>query len=173
MAKTKPMAEEELLTLVARQYNEALRRSGALDYNYAKNNSLAHLSTKGEEEMDTNYDQRQHLKYRLREVESDRKLKAKETFGLVDQESPQSFADLQARLASGMFVVNEKEDAQKYGPFYAVRWRDPAVKEDRPGYDTWKKSEAPKRQAVSDDIAIKDPKEALESLRAYEASSIQ
>lgn len=106
-------------------------------------------------ETPTDQQQRAYVIARLQNIESEKTQEARKAFGLTDDDSPQSFNDLLARLTLGKYVYPEDKKAKDVGGSYGIldyiRWRDPAVKEDEAGYDA-------SRKQIS--AAYKDAKDA-------------
>lgn len=134
---------------------------------------------KGEETMEnqTLRSERNHLQNRLWSIYEDKKHQAMKDFGLLHDNPPHSWPDLLKRIEDKKFVLDEKDvnraDRQKdwYGPFYGVTWKDPDKVEDQEGFDAWAEKLETARARVLDDTAILEPKEALDSLRAFETAT--
>ncbi len=110
-----------------------------------------------------------YLRNRLERIYYAKKDDLMKTFGLVDDEAPNTFEELLARIQAGKYVIDEK-DAKKraYLGLDYLRWRDPAVKEDRAGFDAAKEELKKEKQLIEDQIAIADPAVALPLVQALE-----
>lgn len=174
-----------VLDWIARVENEFLRQEGKLSPRSIKDESIRlggipgpkgekDTTQKGETTMENDLlVQRRYLRNRLAEVYSEKRSEARKQFAIDNQDAPKNWQDLQDRIASGKFVLDtDAEKTNKYGPFYNITWRDPAVPADRVSYDAWKVKAKAAGKAVEDDILVKDPTAALESLRAYEVATL-
>jgi len=176
-----------VLDWIARVENEWLRQNGKLGPIKAesirlggipKKNSKETTTQEGETTMENgNNDvlaQRRYLRNRLAEVYLDKREAARKQFAIRDDEVPGTWQNLLDRIAAGKFVldVEAEKNNKGYSPFQNITWRDPAIPADRPGYDAWKVKAKAAGKAVEDDILVKDPTMALESLRAYETAVI-
>lgn len=144
-------------------------------HDYSINETNINLTVAGEETMLDNLvrDQMDYLRRRLDNVRQAKKDTAKVTFGLVDEDAPKNFKELQERIASGRYVADEKLEDYNYGPLYAVRWRDPSLKEDSAGYREFKRKLEKLYDRAKDDIRILDVKDGLEALRTFESATVQ
>jgi hypothetical protein len=128
-------------------------------------------------EANTDLDKRTHLQYRLSCIFGAKDHALEQKFGLMDQDAPKTPKELVERIKSGMFTYTEEERADDEttwafcNPYRGLRWRDPSLKEDRPGYNEAYKELKKTKLKVADSIAIKDPAVALEELYAWETSS--
>jgi hypothetical protein len=133
-------------------------------------NSYANVTAAMNISDTTEKDQRRHLQNRLYDIASSKKYALKKQFGLTNDDTPNTFEELLARIQGGKYVIDEKNAKRRdyNGGLGYVTWRDPAVKEDQAGYDAAKKELDAAQQKVSDDIAILPPADGLASLRAFE-----
>lgn len=94
-------------------------------------------------------------------------------FGLHDYDEPLTARALVERITSGKFQLPSPErDEHNHGLYDAllsIRWRDPAVKEDRPGHDAAIKLLSSDRVAVKDQIQVGTLAEGLKALQDFEA----
>lgn len=122
-------------------------------------------------------DQRRYISERAYEVYYAKEFELKKAFGLTDTPQPETPKEFIQFIKEGKFILEEKYEDARLGYVWNVgsyiRFRDPKVKEDRKGYEAAKKLLDKDVQALRDDIAILDPKESLEKLRAFEAKSFQ
>lgn len=95
------------------------------------------------------------------------------TFGLTDDIVPQTPNEMVKRIQDGKFLLNkETEDKKVYDPVRYIRWRDPAVVEDKAGYEAAVKSLHTASQDARDSVALFtdiDPKTALDAVKTLEA----
>jgi len=98
-------------------------------------------------------------------------------FGLYGDEPPQTAQELVDRITSGKFVlptVDEENTTRKtycwpYSPAYAIKWRDPAIKEDKPGFDATEEQLKTAALDVHDVVMIKTNDEALAAIKTFES----
>lgn len=123
-------------------------------------------------------DQRKYLANRLQDVYFDKERPLYAMFGLTDDEAPTSPKELKQRIADGKFTIlglpkdgeDEDEDDFFYGGWSRMlRWRDPAKKLDRDGYDAARKELKDMYQKTLDIIKIDDVKAGLDAVKALEA----
>lgn len=115
--------------------------------------------------------QRDYLASELRTVSATKRIDAEKTFGLRDDDRPNTFTQLLARITSGKYTIDDKyKDRNTYGcPTEYIRWRDPAVKEDQAGYDAFVKAVQVAATATERTIKIAEPAAGLDALIAFEA----
>lgn len=123
-------------------------------------------------------DQRKYLARRLDDIYYGLERPLFATFGLTDDEAPSTPKELKARIADGKFTIiglpkddeDEDEDDFFYGGWSRmIRWRDPAKKLDRDGYDAARKELKAEYQKALDTIKIDEPKAGLDAVKAFEA----
>lgn len=100
---------------------------------------------------------------------------AQKTFGLIDDNAPRTVNELIARITAGKFVVpEERKDYDSFEPLRYLRWRDPAVKADQPGFDALNtKLEALKTTAEDAIWAETDPSKLPSLVQAFETATVQ
>lgn len=128
-----------------------------------------------EEKMGTDIETaRRHMDNRLYGIKSVKREALKTQFGLTDDAHPASFTELAARLKAGMFTLpTDDGEFDRYDIFDSLRWRDPAKKEDRPGFDAADKLMQAAATKVKDAIWVKtNPEDALAALEAFESSTV-
>lgn len=129
-----------------------------------------------ESEMYTDKDietrQRDHMLRRAEKVCYAKEADAAKTFHLTNDDYPQTFVELKARIEAGKYVLDEKQDAMKYGPLSAVTWRDPATPEDRPGFEAWQVLLKKSYVNTKDQIIVLPVTDGLKALQAFEAETI-
>jgi len=114
---------------------------------------------------------RKHLLRRLSDAKDEKKLALRQQYGLDDEKAPKSPKEFLERIKAGKFVVPGAEDEKhpRYWDSYnAIRWRDPAVKEDQEGYDLAKVVLSKAARDVEDAIVVKTPEEGLKALQGFE-----
>jgi hypothetical protein len=77
-------------------------------------------------------------------------------FGLRDDDYPKNIKELRERFASGRYVIKGKDDDDFWGLGEAIRFRDPAKKEDREGYDEAQEKMDAAYTAARDTIVLTD-----------------
>lgn len=98
----------------------------------------------------------------------DRELERK--FGLMDDLPPTTVKEVRERLLAGKWTLRGKDDARVYGEA-PIRWRDPAIQEDRAGFDAAKKLLDKAFTDVKDAIMIKDAEAGLAAVKAFETAT--
>lgn len=121
--------------------------------------------------------ERQRL-FLVRELEfaDDRmETKLRRQFGLLDDESPETFTELLARIQAGKYVIyDDKKDKPSYNSgLQFIHWRDPAVKEDQKGFDVARKAMRTAKQDAERTIRVSYPKEGLAALKSFESATFQ
>lgn len=120
--------------------------------------------------------QRDYLKKRAYEIQSDIRSGLRETYkldGYFDN-APKTYDDMVARLKAGEYTIDEAQ-AKKHEirggfyPFEYFSWRTDADKEDRAGFDAATTDFSKVYQATLDTIVVSDPKDGLTALQALEA----
>lgn len=128
-----------------------------------------------EEKMGTDIETaRRHMDTRLYGIKSVKREALKTQFGLTDDARPASFTELAARLKAGLFTLpTDDGEFDRYDLLDSLRWRDPAKKEDRPGFDAAEKLLQAAATKVKDAIWVKtNPEDALAALEAFESSTV-
>ena len=119
-------------------------------------------------------EQVKYLKTRADNIfyEKDRELER--AFHLRDDEAPQSIKEFKERVAAGKFSFYDMSEDDEFsdGFYYGdIRWRDPAVKADRKGYNAAHSKLQAAKSDVMDAIMIKTPAEAFAALEAYKGQT--
>lgn len=145
---------------------------------------------KKETAMDTTtiYDiedeKRSYLRNRLTDIRYQKASKLEKEFGLLDDDAPKTPQEYVDRIKSGMVTFPTDEEFIKNNanmsfngwcalkPGSTLRWRDPAVKEDRDGYHKAMTAFEATETPVYDAIAIEDPKDALDAVQAHEQATL-
>lgn len=122
----------------------------------------------------TEKDQRAYITDRLYTIEHQHKDALRKQFGLIDDEAPRTPAEFIQRISDGKYTIDkEKLDKDTYAPANYIRWRDPSVVEDRPGYEAAKlKLQDAYRTAKDAAILspIADAKTAMDTFKAWSLS---
>lgn len=125
-------------------------------------------------------EQRGYLRSRLSDIFWSKNSDLRKTYGLEDMDAPKNLKELKQRLADGMYSFRKNNDGDDYeddyefgwnGPLHMIRWRDPAVKEDREGFDAAMKRMEEAKTKVADAIAIFEASEALAAVQEFEKQS--
>lgn len=147
--------------------------------------SLAHLPVQGypcdppqkkqttakccqKEEETTMYTQdetKNYLSRRLSNVANKLDRALYKQFGLANDPTPRTGAEIVAAIQSGKFIVPDTN--HDYG-FSSIEWRDPSVKKDNAGYKTARDAMLAQQTTVEDAIMVKTADEALTALTAFE-----
>lgn len=91
-------------------------------------------------------------------------------FGLVDDKSPDTATALVDRIQAGKFILSdETKNKPTYDPDRYIRWRDPAVKEDKAGFAAAEEAFEKAKQDTRDTIVIGTPAEGLVAVKALDA----
>ena len=120
---------------------------------------------------------RDHLIRRANNASDDKQAKMRQTFGLDDDQEPETLKDFFQRIKDGKYVIPTDETALNRRHWSTsrileeIRWRDPAVKEDEAGYQAARDKMFAALQDTKDEIIVKTPAEGLESLRAFQAKT--
>lgn len=157
------------VSAIAPQQTKSLKNlCVAVDNNY---NSCSKEDTMATE-TDT-YKARQYLDGRLHNAKYPKRDALKQQYGLMDDDSPKTYAEVAERIKAGLFTLpSNEENFDSYEMFEYLRWRDPAKKEDRPGFDAAEKKLDAAATAVKDAIWVKaNPEDALAALNAFEAAT--
>lgn len=102
----------------------------------------------------------------------------RKAFNLIPDNTPETLKDFIQRIKDGKFVTDLTEKEQAERTFWCtermleeIEWRDPARKEDQPGFDAANELLTNALNDVSDEIIVKTPEQGLESLRAFQAKT--
>lgn len=124
--------------------------------------------------FNTHDEQKSYLIDRAYSIQSNKDREASVFFGLRDDVRPSTANELVKRIRDGLFVIpSDKGDRTCHAPFEYIRWRDPAKKEDKEGYKTWRKGLDAAHTRVVDAIAVLAPEEALKKVHELEAYPVQ
>lgn len=130
--------------------------------------------------IEANYDlrnQRHALDDALYSTESEKREELRDFFHLNDDKPPRNPVELVERIQAGKFMIPEveavksKEGKSYYDPYNHIRWRDPAVLEDKAGFEAASAQLSADAEAVRLDLAILDPKDGLKALRDFQAKT--
>lgn len=114
-------------------------------------------------------DQRKYLERRLQEVYNTKRDPLESKFGLTDDEAPKDAVDFKKRIEAGQFTFREYKDGRWFYWADAIKWRDPAKKEDMDGFNAAKADLKAKKQAALDIIKINDPADGLKAIKDLES----
>src|SRR5260221_14595950 len=136
-----------------------------------------------ENNMDTNMNlYREQIRYvqsRAHEIFSNKDNEARTLFKLENDEAPKTFKEMQERIASGKYILDEKREAYELEagyylePLRFITWRDPAVPADQVGYDAFKTKLRTAYQTLEDEVNLGDPEGLLQSLKPFEALPVE
>lgn len=114
--------------------------------------------------------QRKYLNSRLYDIYETLKTKLKKQFGLQDDDQPATIKEALKRIQDGKFIVPEKyEDGSACDMGYRLRWRDPAIKEDKDGFKAAKAELVTAYTKALDAAALRDISEAEKIIADFEA----
>lgn len=91
-------------------------------------------------------------------------------FNLVDDDAPESIAELVDRITKGRFVADDETLKRKvyHGELlHSMTWRDPAAKRDQDGYDAAYKAMQAAKTAATDAIMVKDADAGLAAVTDF------
>ena len=121
----------------------------------------------------TEKDQRAYLTDRLYTIEFQHKDALRKQFGLIDDEAPRTAADFVKRIADGKYTIDkEKMDKDSYDPARYIRWRDPSLVEDKPGYEAAKLKLADAYRTAKDAAILSPIAEAKAAMDTFKAWSL-
>lgn len=92
-------------------------------------------------------------------------------FGLLDDASPETGQEIVDRILDGKYSI-KKYSTWNNNETNKIRWHDPAVKEDRDGYNKAEKALDASFHSAQLDISIKPPMDGLAILRAFESATV-
>jgi hypothetical protein len=119
--------------------------------------------------------QRNHLMYRAEDVYNDKRWEVRKSFGLEDDDRPQTGKELVERILAGKYVMPDNKadcfDDPWGNPLRQIIWRDPNAKKDQEGFDAAADQLSKEFTFLQDTIKIEEPKVALEALREFEAKT--
>ena len=116
--------------------------------------------------------QRDYLKIRLSNVDSDHVNALQSYFHLLNDPRPKTASELVDRIRSGKYILPSKEDEERNyyrGSLDMITWRDPNLPAERESYELAMKLRAQTYQRYLDIVHINSPAEALKAVQDYEA----
>jgi len=125
-------------------------------------------SDKHSESAKTNY-----LLARYENTKREIRLELRKQFGLDNDDRPTTAKEFADRILSGKYVLpTEKEEELARQQYYssvvdAIKWRDPAIKEDRDGFKLAETELDDESLKVHDVVMIKDHDTALAAIQAF------
>lgn len=135
-----------------------------------KMNTIAMNVDVNHEAISTIKDERDYLASRTIDIYSQKKSSLKKNYGLVDDDTPKDAEEIVARINAGKYII---EDTKTWrGVEKTFRWRDPAMKEDKAGYDASKITLQKLLQDTRDAIYIKPSIDGLAAVQAFEAATV-
>lgn len=115
---------------------------------------------------------REYLSERLEGLQYTRRNDERKYFGLTDDDFPKDMEEFVKRIQDGKFVLPEKyKDRSVYNAADHIRWRDPAKKEDKAGFEAAADRIDKAENEARDIIWTLTEKDGLEALRAFEAKT--
>lgn len=112
---------------------------------------------------------RDYLENRVRYTQRSLQYDARKTYGLVDDESPNTLNDLVKRIQDGKYVIPEEYAKEiLYNPISYIKWRDPDLKEDKDGYSAFIDRLNKEVTKTMDVVKIADPADGLKAIQALE-----
>lgn len=112
---------------------------------------------------------REYLAARVRRIQDDLAHDGRKTYGLVDDESPDTPTELVKRIQDGKFVIpKEYADKALYDPIRYIKWRDPDLKEDWDGHKDFCDRLSKEATKTLDIVKIADPADGLKAIQALE-----
>lgn len=127
-------------------------------------------SDKHSESAKTNY-----LLSRYEDTKGKIRMDLRKQFGLDNDDRPTSAKELTDRILSGKYVLpTEKEEELMRNQYYggwsivdSIKWRDPAIKEDKDGFKLAETELDDESLKVHDAVMIKDHDTALAAIQAF------
>lgn len=151
-------------------------KESAMGYQTAACSTAINVSTTPVKTEDQ--DKKDYLFDRLCSIAWEKRDEEKKPYGLVDDDAPKTIKERKERFAAGKFVINwradedDYEDDEEFESSYSaggnIRWRDPAVKEDRKGYEAAMEKMGKDLTDFRDIIKIKSPDEGLTAVKDFE-----
>jgi hypothetical protein len=109
-------------------------------------------------------DQRKYLEKRLYEVYSEKRDPLEATFGLIDDEAPNTVDEFKKRIADGSYTFRTGDQYRYWSWMDLIQWRHPDRKRDDEGFKAALEDLKAARQKALDDIKIKDPETGLKAV---------
>jgi hypothetical protein len=118
---------------------------------------------------------REHLRHRLSAVFYSKDAGLERTYGLRNDNMPETPQEVVDRIIAGKYVINKRDDDEDYygGPWEYIEWRDPAIKKDREGYDAAFKILTAAKDKTHDQIMVLSAIEGLKALQEFEATEFK
>lgn len=118
---------------------------------------------------------RQALRNTLWNVNMEYTSAMEKKYGLRDEDLPKSAEDLIAKIKEGKFTAPdtsaEDYDAEDYRwrPYFGLKFRDPSMKKDRPGYEKAVEAMRDEKTAIELKVSVLEPAEALKFVESFKA----
>jgi hypothetical protein len=94
-------------------------------------------------------------------------------YNLDDEKTPDTAADLVARITAGKYVFTSEEDSKRHtwgNPIGYIQWRDPAKVKDEAGYEKAVKALKKDLGSALNQIIVLTPAQGLDALNAFETA---
>lgn len=94
-------------------------------------------------------------------------------YGLRDEDLPKTAEELIAKIKEGKYVAPDTSaedydsDDYRWEPYFGLKFRDPSMKKDRPGYEKAMEAFGAERTAVELKISVLEPAEALKFVESF------
>lgn len=134
-------------------------------------NNCVEATTEETTKMNIEREKISYLQGRIYTIVSQADTALERKFGLIDDEAPHTPKELVDRIASGKYVLPEKNDRNYgYGPLHGMKWRDPSMVTDRDGYRAAAATLEKAAQPIKDAIQILPVDQALKMLQDFEST---
>jgi len=127
----------------------------------------------------TDQRQRDHLVSRLHELKNTKATELRNAFGIGEMPAPRTPLEMVERIKEGKFKIEHIDEIDEceynefyYSPWRYIKWVDPTVKEDRPGYEAAEKKLDKLYEDTRDEIVVLDTEKGLAALRQFESTAI-
>lgn len=126
------------------------------------------------EEYNMEREQRNYLDNRIYLTTEAKDIELSRAYGLLDDGHPKSAEEMIQRITEGKYILrpnNEDEDGWGHYAWERIRWRDPAMKEDRAGYKAAMATVSAARQKVQDHARLSPIDVAFKVFEEFEATT--
>jgi len=89
-------------------------------------------------------------------------------FGLVNDQYPKTAQSFVDRILTGKYILKDNKDEPVFDPSNRIIWRDPSIKEDRPGFDAAVKVLDTAYKSAKDTVVLGTLDEGKATLSAFQ-----
>ncbi len=117
-----------------------------------------------------------YLLQRAQNVQYKQRIALYKQFGLEDDDTPKDAKETVDRIIAGKYTLPTDRELElikerqffSWSPLIGIRWRDPAVKEDRDGFKAAEKELDATFDTVHDAVMVKSNDDALAAIKTFE-----